>query len=546
MLRYFPRPYPGELFYSVLARYFRRSLEIDDIKVINSIYNSKITKILGKVIPYNLEAIYKEIDCFYYLSPHELMKNHTLFYFYLNTKHSYETKRIYSNILYGDRNKVVNKVVSSGLNLTDENGYLMFCNKCVDEDFQNYGETYWRAFFQIPSVFVCPKHKELLNKSTVLLKAKGLIPATKDNCCISSNPLKNITDKTLNFLLLLAKESEKLTVKNYKILDISERRNVAIIDQMNLFDRYGILKKAELLKQITYFVGKDFYEITRVNLSNFVDELNSSFFGRERSILKQLMLICFLRITVEDFKDISIIKVNNYLKCKNLLCSEKRRRSQIFFRSIESDGYRRPVRKISYSCYCGMKFEGLFGDDEIMYSSSKITYSRLGKYIDYYLYKKKMPICELATKLSISEVNLEYYLHEKDDTYVIKEADYKVYREEWLSIVNSNLDKHILELKYSNLPVYSWLYRNDNEWLNQSTNKLENKVISLNFINNRDRKLKENLRSQFYRMILSQYTGKEIIREMIESHLYTYIKYTNEELDFFTKTAGYIDKFLEM
>lgn len=42
---------------------------------------------------------------------------------------------------------------------------LWYCPACVAEDFQKYGETYWRRLPQMPGVSYCPRHKVRLRES---------------------------------------------------------------------------------------------------------------------------------------------------------------------------------------------------------------------------------------------------------------------------------------------------------------------------------------------------------------------------------------------
>ncbi|MGR5869230.1 TniQ family protein [Bacillus pacificus] len=53
---------------------------------------------------------------------------------------------------------------------TLENQYFRYCPSCIVNDYERYGETYWRLNHQIPGVFICEKHETYLLNSSVVCK----------------------------------------------------------------------------------------------------------------------------------------------------------------------------------------------------------------------------------------------------------------------------------------------------------------------------------------------------------------------------------------
>src|SRR4030042_7010586 len=53
--------------------------------------------------------------------------------------------------------------------------FLRYCPECVSEDFERWGETYWRRTHQLPGVLVCTDHKGGLANSVVPYRPIALV-----------------------------------------------------------------------------------------------------------------------------------------------------------------------------------------------------------------------------------------------------------------------------------------------------------------------------------------------------------------------------------
>ena len=174
MLFHFPQPYPDELFYSIIARYSKRTPETNDTNVIQSLFEKKMSN-LGKSIPYGISTILEQLKVFEFPSENEMIKNHTLFYYYINFISTVLKNEKYEMLLYGSIKR--EQKALNGMTLYYSHKNFRFCPTCTDEDIEKYGETYWRTSFQIPTVYICQKHKTLLEESMVSIYTNGLIPA---------------------------------------------------------------------------------------------------------------------------------------------------------------------------------------------------------------------------------------------------------------------------------------------------------------------------------------------------------------------------------
>ncbi len=81
MLSFFPKPYPDEILYSVLARYHIRSGNMGPKLTVQELFNSN-NAIATADLPCNLEALATNLSLISQITGEELIQNHTLYRFY--------------------------------------------------------------------------------------------------------------------------------------------------------------------------------------------------------------------------------------------------------------------------------------------------------------------------------------------------------------------------------------------------------------------------------------------------------------------------------
>jgi hypothetical protein len=99
----------------------------------------------------------------------ELINQHTLYPFYSSFLPEDRAMLILDSMKseFGGDIHTRTGIMAGGIVISK---YLKFCPECNDEDLSAYGEMYWHRLHQIPGVFVCVKHKVLLQDSTVLVQ----------------------------------------------------------------------------------------------------------------------------------------------------------------------------------------------------------------------------------------------------------------------------------------------------------------------------------------------------------------------------------------
>ena len=161
MLQYFPTPYPDELWYSVMCRYYIRSGSENLLTMKNRSQfpiqlffpDRSITEIVAQ-LPEGLFSV------------RNIAINHTLFP-YFSRMYSQKRKKELINNLYSGTMENSNpewRVIARSM------PKLRYCPECIKEDRKRYGESYWHREHQIPHVTICRKHGCRLKEHTCRLR----------------------------------------------------------------------------------------------------------------------------------------------------------------------------------------------------------------------------------------------------------------------------------------------------------------------------------------------------------------------------------------
>ncbi|MBD5451207.1 MAG: TniQ family protein [Lachnospiraceae bacterium] len=162
---YFPEPYPDELIFSVLARYYVHSGYPAYTFCAEDIFADKKVRpdmeFLNVMRLEVLEALCKKKPMA------ELVEKHTMFPYYARFLPCERRNKAFEALynMSGDYNNLL--AVPKQKN--GEKKYLRYCPMCVEEDRQLYGESYWHRSHQMAGVRICPVHGcRLLNSSAII------------------------------------------------------------------------------------------------------------------------------------------------------------------------------------------------------------------------------------------------------------------------------------------------------------------------------------------------------------------------------------------
>lgn len=154
MLTYFPTPYPNELWYSILCRYYVRSGSAKQLTIANELYGGRFVG-HGSLFPGSSCAIVLGWLPAGLFSVEDILLKHTLMPYYLRMQ-SAETKRMYLQAVSAGRNISPKNTDPECL---DGRQGLKYCPECFMEDQARFGEPYWHREHQIPLMPLCPVHR---------------------------------------------------------------------------------------------------------------------------------------------------------------------------------------------------------------------------------------------------------------------------------------------------------------------------------------------------------------------------------------------------
>ena len=183
---FFPIIYEDEFFYSIIARYHNRNGNIAIKHTYREVFNKEnVTSII--YFPSHIENMIKNMPLGCKYTVEEIINKHTLYPFFTAFMDKEISTRIF-NLMKSNSCMGISGVIGIQMMSLNKSKYLKFCHRCMEDDFEKYGEYYWHRIHQVPGVLVCPKHKIPLENSTVAISSdrSGLIIPSRDNC-ISNN-----------------------------------------------------------------------------------------------------------------------------------------------------------------------------------------------------------------------------------------------------------------------------------------------------------------------------------------------------------------------
>ena len=163
MLTYFPAPYPGEWWYSVLCRYHVRSGNFKHQTTVRQLFENKVLAQMGALFPNStILRVNNQLpqDAF---QIRNCIVNNTLFPYFTRFYKYSEKEDMLSQI---EKGKSI--VTTSIRKFSDFQSWTpRYCPLCYQADRDRYGEAYWHVEHQISLAQICSKHHCRLVKSDI-------------------------------------------------------------------------------------------------------------------------------------------------------------------------------------------------------------------------------------------------------------------------------------------------------------------------------------------------------------------------------------------
>ncbi len=307
MISFFPKPYPDEILYSLLARYHIRSGNTSPKITLQELFNCRTT-VATVDLPSNLSSLIYKISFISNYQVEDLIYKHTLYPFYSVFLPPERTSQVIESMKRDQGGDIHRRAGIMASSITMPR-YFRFCPNCLEEDLNNYGEAYWHRLHQSPGVLVCPTHGVLLQDSNLPLQGFNkheFYAASTDNCIVSLNPT-NYSNDTLEKLRILAKNINWLINSNLapRKLEWFCLQYRSLLIEKGLANANGRVKQKQLLDNLIFFYGREMLMAVD-SMVDREDEYNwlVSLVRKQRKSfhpIRHLLMIGFLRNSLEEF-----------------------------------------------------------------------------------------------------------------------------------------------------------------------------------------------------------------------------------------------------
>jgi len=493
VISFFPTAYKDEILYSIINRYHIRSANISYTDTIKDLYNSKYIKSILD-LPSNNLILLKSIKL--NVPVEKFIEETSLFRYYTAFLNIQRKEDIIKKLSYSDVREI-HSLVGAAQKISKYDGYLKLCPQCYSEEIDEFGEGYLHKLHQIPSVFVCSKHRCILKRSKKPFSFYSNYFTSIDQMDFIDFKEVKIIQDNIEILILLANDCNYILdndVENKDIEWFSEQYKNRL-KQLNLCTPKGIVSINEVKSMFIEFYGQDILNLFDLDIFNEEGSNWLKYIIRnKRYILNPIKHIMFIRFLGLDIRDIFTKKIEykpfgyGQWPCMNKVCNNYRKRVIDTIEISYNSKKKSPVGR--FRCDCGYTYSRVGPDksEEDLYIVGKVI--KMGSlweekleslilkgyslnYIESVLETSQKTIKKYAIKLGyIDYVKKRCKLDEVarvEEKKAKKELNKKLkieeYRLIWLKLIEENPNMNITQLRESNITVQDYLYRNDREWL---------------------------------------------------------------------------------
>lgn len=482
MLMYFPKLYPDELLYSWFARYHLHSGNISPKVTMKELFGS-ISHTAVPDLPTRLQAVYDRLAHFNIPSIDELIKEHTFYRYYAPFLQEEKRKNIYDAMVSGQNTGRIHTEIGLMPSTVKEMPYFRYCPKCVEEDIKNLGETYWRLNHQLPSVHICLNHDEILRFSDVPFRSTNkhmFVPATEETC-----PPIEVTDHynehTLSILRTMADETKKLMSEDYCFTWSGLNKAYKYLLQINGYANFnGTVNQQKLASQFQSFYGNQLLDIMQSKIDPYSDwcwlKTITRTYRKTIHPVRHLLFITFLGEKIDTFYSNSNKTYQPFgpppYPCLNTASEHFKQKVIPEVQITTCSKTRRPVG--TFKCSCGFVYSrkgpDLIVEDLYRVGRIKEFGSVWKQKLHELIHKNNMSYYVAAKQLRVDIATVKKYASQKHRTLAVteKEANEKLLeakRKRWKKLKEKFPKSSASQLRREDPALYTWLYRNDKEWL---------------------------------------------------------------------------------
>ncbi|NRD76568.1 TniQ family protein [Bacillus sp. BRMEA1] len=522
-LLFFNTPYPDELFYSICARFHKRSGNVYEKATIKDLFSSRsITA--SAFLPSGINALIANMPPFANYNAEQFIINHTLYPFYSAFLPLRQAEEIYQSMLSNDGKDIY---VRAGISASGipQIKFLRFCKHCYEIDMAKYGEPYFHRLHQISGIECCLEHYTPLYNSSVLTSGGGKhrfeFPTNK-NCVASeeSNVLNNISNKVRENYIAHLKELTPLVInlinkkfENKELQWFREKYTYALIAK-------GLAYYSKRVKQDDwreFFLGKyerSVLDIFHSSLTGKGDWLSMIVQKHKNSFhpIRHLLIMSALDISVEETfnEEIGSPFVFPPWPCLNPVCNSYKQNVINSMDLTLSDNTKSPIG--TFMCpHCNFTYTRRGPDKSEMDRYSKTRVKSYGSIWEAKLKEQSqldISLRELSRKMGADPKTIKHFLsNDYNEKIVVDETELSVDQKDWKGLIKENPNMSVKQLRMANKALYMRLYRANREWLRMKSpilnqpskkkrvdwNKRDNEILdevvsAVNQLLNRDQK----------------------------------------------------------
>lgn len=499
MLSYFPQVRDEESTYSIFSR-FQFALQPPDLRTIGKMLFDRNLEV-GRL---NFQSYFDYLcnNLSYKFTSERFLYENTIYPLFIPFISTEKQERALKYFKGNYPNKI-NACLQAN-DITNSRTYIRICRECIKEDFNIYGEPYYRRQHEIELNRLCYKHKIPLHEYnifpyriprkyddyyTVLSNSKEIAIPNKFR-----EKLLNITDD-INALFSSSLDNWDIKIAKGKISNRIAEMGYSTLDFIRTYQKLCEDFKKYYTEEFLDYIGYNFDVNARYSwIKNTI--------SRKESVgdpIKYILIIRYLFGSFEEFykysKEYSTFKQGPY-PCLNKVCDNY---NKLVIKDIiqVNGGHGYPVA--TFECkHCGFKYSRRGPDkknSDIYNKTYVIDYGHLWhdklkehinkgfgirKISKLLGYKNRYKLKTLIDKYKNPNL-INYYSSESignSDDLLIEQ-----YRKEVLSLINEN--PNAKRQNITNKKSYRYLLRHDNEWV---TNNL--KSVKENNIIPREEKLK--------------------------------------------------------
>lgn len=160
MLHFFPSTFPDETLYSRLARYHRLSGHPDDRDSLHELVGMH-THVITSDLPSLLQALVSRLPAETRPSVEEVVDANTIFPYFQRFLPSERCSRAITAMSGASTSGLKTAIGLVASRLGAKNSFR-FCGDCVRNDQAAFGQAYWHRVHQLPGAWVCPIHAHAL------------------------------------------------------------------------------------------------------------------------------------------------------------------------------------------------------------------------------------------------------------------------------------------------------------------------------------------------------------------------------------------------